>query len=827
MSALTFCAFLPALSNGYVWDDDAYLAENAGYHGLGWTQLRWMFTTLHAGHYMPLTWLSWAADYLIWGDRPFGYHLGNVVLHALSAVVFLLLADRLLAEAMPGASSRRRLLGAALAAVLFGVHPLRVESVAWATERKDCLSGLFYLLALLLYVRAAGAVAGRRRRVLLLAAGAVYALALLAKVMSVSLPLVMLGLDVYPLRRLGTSRVRWLTRAARRVWLEKLPFFLMAAAVAAPAPFAAAHAQTLGSLTEVGLADRLAISLFSLAFYVPKTVLPVGLSALYELPVSVNPLSLKYVASAVAVAGITAGLLVLRRHWPGALAAWWCYAVILLPVMGIVQIGPQIAADRYTYLSCLGWALLIGGGLLRVWQAGRPAWQRVAVGASGAAAVAGLWGLTWRQCGFWSDQLTLWSRAVQIDENCSICHYNLGTALIHAGRLDEAIGRFSEALRVNPKAARAEHNWAVALSELGRWDEAAEHYQAAIRIDPDYAAPHRSLGALLSRQGEHEAALLHYERARQLEPDDADTLRDLGGLLTTMGRPAEAVERLRESLSIMPHSAETRSRLAVALNRLGLYAEAIREAESAIRIDPALAEAYDSLAKALAGVGRWEQAAAAYRQTVRLRPASAAAWCNLGSVLARLGRSEEAAGHYRESLRLDPDFAQAHNNLANLLVREGEIDQALSHYESAVRIDPGFGEAYYNLGAVLAHERRYAEAIGVLEAGRREAPGHRGVARQLAWLLATCPDAALRDGQLATDLAEALAEATRFESPRVLETLAAAYAEVGRYTEATQFAARAVDLARLQGDTALADRIQAGVELYRAGRPSRLPRPAD
>src|SRR5438034_5921073 len=350
VASATLVAFLPTLGNGFVgdWDDDGNLVDNPSYRGLGWRQLRWMFTTFLLGHYIPLTWLTFGLDYVLWGMNPVGYHLTSLALHMTSSVVFYAIGVRLFAAARlaPGDGVAGKL-GAAVAASLFAVHPLRVESVAWATERRDVLCGLLFLLAVLAYLRACDTPAGEGRwRQWYWAALGLGALALLAKSMAVTLPLVLLVLDVYPLGRLGGDQEGWAGPAARRVWAEKLLFRALSAGASAMALLALEHVKGIKPIAAVGVGDRVAISVYSLAFYLWKMAAPLKLSPLYELPERIEPLSRPYLGAAAVVAAVSAAALLLRRRWPALAAVWVGYVVILLPVLGIVQHGWQCAADR-------------------------------------------------------------------------------------------------------------------------------------------------------------------------------------------------------------------------------------------------------------------------------------------------------------------------------------------------------------------------------------------------------------------------------------------------------------------------------------------------
>src|SRR5213592_3852425 len=366
IAVVTFAAFLPTLQNQFLnWDDPRNFLENPHYRGLGWTHLRWMWTT-HLGHYIPLTWMTLGLDYLLWGMNPVGYHLTSLLLHVTNAVVFFFVVRWLLTRALPSPSERGYALAvsAGFAALVFAIHPLRVESVAWVTERRDVLSGLFYLVAILLYLRACEG--GARGRGWYWLSAAVFGCALLSKSMVVNLPVVLVILDVYPLRRLGGA-VGWWSEPARRVYVEKIPFVLLAAAASAIAVMAQLSFHAALSVAQLSVPGRVAISAYGLSFYLWKMVVPVNLSPLYERGL-VDPWATLFLLSYGGLVAITALAWARRRRWPGLPATWLAYVVVLLPVLGIFQSGPQIAADRYTYLAGLGWAILAGASLLSYWR---------------------------------------------------------------------------------------------------------------------------------------------------------------------------------------------------------------------------------------------------------------------------------------------------------------------------------------------------------------------------------------------------------------------------------------------------------------------------
>ena len=486
VAQLVVVAFSPALRAGFVlWDDDTYFLNNPYYRGLGPVQLRWMFTVM-SGHYMPLTWLTHGLDYVLWGMKPAGYHAVNVVLHAGAAAAAYFVALRVLGAAVGSAPRVALSLAAAAAALLFAVHPLRVESVAWITERRDVLCGVFFLLAVLCYLRAVET--GARRPIGWYGSAVVLvALALLSKAMAVTLPVLLLVLDVYPLRRLGPGR--WLRRD---VWIEKVPFVVLSAAAAVLAIVAQRSVGKLSDLGDVGIAQRLGLTAYGLVFYACKTLLPTGLAPLYEAPSDYATLTPWFAASAVVVGAATVALVVARRRWPGVTAAGAAFVVLLLPVLGLLHFGLHIVADRNTYFAGLAPAMLAGGVVLHRLRAAPSPLAARATGAAALAVVVLLGVLTWRQSAVWRDSRTLWAHAVAVSPS-SVAHAKLGVLLEEEGRTEEAIVHFRQAVRLRPDNAYAENNWGVALGNVWRFDEAVAHFEAALRAHPTYAEAHRNL----------------------------------------------------------------------------------------------------------------------------------------------------------------------------------------------------------------------------------------------------------------------------------------------------------------------------------------------
>ena len=542
--------FLPALSNGFIdWDDGPLLLRNPWYRGLGPSNLSWMFSTVLMGHWMPVNWLSFGLDYLLWSMNPLGYHLTNILLHGVAVAVFFCVAHALLRASLPArpASDPWLSAGALVAALAFGIHPLRVESVAWVTERRDVLSGLFYLLTLWAYLRY---VARRSKGAYWIALGS-FALALMSKSITASLPGVLVLLDIYPLGRLAGD-TGWLTPAARRVWLEKLPFVALAVAAAVVAVRAIASGGGLTPLGVLGLPARAALSFYALGFYLEKTLWPTSLSPLYELALPVRVLDAGIVLSALGVVAVTGLALLLRRRWPAFLAAWAAFVLTLLPVLGIAHNGYQAAADRYTYLASLGFAALAGGAVA-VWR--RRALWPAALGLLALAA------LTWMQVPVWRSDLSLWRQAVELEPNSGVARSNLGAALTAERRYADAVVELRRAVALRPGYAEAWNNLGLAWAYQGRAEEAAEGFRRAVTVRPRFAEAWNNLGVSAALQGQGDLAMDAFRRSAAADPAFAGARNNLGLALAREGRVREAAEEFRRALAINPWFAEARRNL--------------------------------------------------------------------------------------------------------------------------------------------------------------------------------------------------------------------------------------------------------------------------
>ncbi|MDB4891806.1 MAG: hypothetical protein JWL61_3661 [Gemmatimonadetes bacterium] len=581
----TFVAFLPALNNGFViWDDDKNFLSNPQYRGLGVTQLHWMWTTFHLGHYVPLSWMTLGLDYDLWGMNPAGYHLTNLLLHCANTVLLYFVARWILRLAAGAPTDGGLTAAAAFAALLFAVHPLRVESVAWVTERRDVLSLCFYLSSLLAYLRSSDAEASRRRWYL--ASLGLFLCALLSKATAMSLPAVLLVLSVYPLRVLGGGG-GWWSASARQAYRRLAPFAMLSA-TSVLLSIVALHPPR-----QLDIGAKLAVSAYSLTFYLLKTVVPVRLSPLYQMPQQVDALSPAFLVSGGVVAVLCALAWWGRRRWPGVSTAWVVFVVIALPMLGIVQNGPQIAADRYTYHAAPALALLFGA---LVFPPGRQV--RRPLVAVAALVLACLSVLTWRQTTVWRNTESLWTQALAVDSTSSIAQSGMAGVLFRANRIPEATAHSERAVALAPEDPDAHDALGVALARQGKLTEAVEQYERAIALKPTSDEAHENLGVVTAAQGDLDGAIRHYRRALELNPDNADAHVNWGNALVRESRPDDAIAHYEAALRIRPDHADAHHNWGVALARQGRLLEAIEQFRQALAIDPGHAEARAYLEKA-------------------------------------------------------------------------------------------------------------------------------------------------------------------------------------------------------------------------------------
>lgn len=758
IAVVTFVVFAPVLGHDFVnWDDEEVLLKNQGFRGLGGEQLRWMFTSFWMGHYHPLTWLSFAVDYRIWGlDDAFGYHLTNLLLHVLNAVLFYILAVRLLAIALGSSAAGHGIVlraAAAMAALLFSVHPLRVESVAWVTERRDVLSVAFLLPCIGCYLNYA---LGRSHRWgWYVASVGLLLLSLGSKAWGITLPAVLLLLDFYPLRRVRLSGST-APSTISRVIVEKIPFALLAGVAMITAGRAQATAlETMKSLTEHGAAQRVAQAFYGLAFYVWKTVLPTGLAPLYEIPRAMNPFEPRFVFAALCVVWGIAAILAYRRRWPAGPVLLAVYIITLLPVLGFTQSGPQLVADRYSYVACMPLALLAGAAVC--WWGGAGAGRRSAAFVlvlGGFVAAIGVFSvLTWRQTRIWQNSRTLWEHSLIISPDSPYAHYNLGVHFANQEEFEPAIERFKATVQLKPDHAAAMGSMGRALDRLGRTEEALTWYGQALQVRDDLPAIHRWYALALEKVGRADEAAKHFRAAARYEPRSSQQDRDVGMELIHAGQLDAAVPYLLSAVRAEPANADLRYNLGLALARLNRFVEAMPHLDECVRLAP---DHFD-------------------------------ARCGYAAALAIQGDPEGACEQYAAALQVQADSLTVRIRLVDLLVKLDRITEAAEHLDVALKI----------------------------------APDRPDLLTKRAWLMATSTDPRVRNPAEAVRLAERACQAAGYGDLTMLNTLARAYGENEQFDQAVQILDQALVIATAQQNQAQVEALNRTRAEYEAQRAER------
>ncbi len=600
------------------YDDPDYVTDNSRVRaGLTWSGAAWAFTTYHASNWHPLTWLSHMLDFQLFGTYSGGHHLSSALLHALSAVLLFAALKRMTGARWPSA----------FVAFLFALHPLHVESVAWIAERKDVLCALFWFLALWFYARYVERPGVERYLLVLLA----FCLGLLSKPMIVTLPFVLLMLDFWPLRR---ANLPLLLR-------EKAPIFVLAAGASVVTFLAQRQGGAVRSLDTVSFGQRLGNALATYFTYIARTLWPANLAVFYPYP---HEVGFGRVALAVLVlAGVT--LLVARRvrSQPFLVVGWLWYLGTLVPVIGIVQVGGQASADRYTYVPMVELAIMLSWAGVDLVE--RYPGARNGVIASAAAVCLACVALTWNQLSSWSNSETLFRHAVDVTADNHIAHNNLASYYLTQKRNDEAASHIYEALRIRSNYPEAHVNLATFLRRSGKDAESEREYRVALGLQPANVDAHSGYAALLVSEGRTGDALAELQKAIELNPDYADGHYDLGRVLAATGQGKVATAQFGEAVRLRPDNADARRSLGMALLTQGRMDEGIAQFNALVRLTPNDARIHYDLGTMLVSVGRLDEAIAQFSEALRLRPDFAAARQRLEA--ASLRRDQQRDGSTR------------------------------------------------------------------------------------------------------------------------------------------------------------------------------------
>ena len=738
IGAAVLAVHWPALSAEVLsFDDSDYLTENILVQNPGWNSARRFLGEVLApstvgGYYQPLAMISLMLDYAAGGraDNLQPFHRTSLALHVMNTMLVVVLLHLLF----------RHIWVAALVGLLFGVHPLTIEAIPWVGERKTLLAAFFALWSLIFYVRY-----GQTGKCKLFALCLItYLLALMSKPTSTPLPLLMLLLDYWPLKRLN-----------KRAILEKLPLLALAAAAALVTVISQGRTASVTMPDQYGPVRIVLILCHNIIFYLYKIVWPVNLTSHYPFP---DPLDLSdgmILAGVIGTCLLLPLLLLSWRRTPALIIGWLFFFVAIFPTMGVIGFTIVIASDKFAYLPSVG-LLITLTYLLAV------LWRRWAVPSGVSPRCLALVLVLLLAAGFetcatrgqlarWQDTETYLRHMLRWAPKAALIHDMLGSELRHQGQLDAAI----------------------------------EEYQIALQLNPRYYKTYNNLGNVLTAKGNLNEALEHYRQSRRLKQNYQPALTNEARVLAQKDRFDEAVALYKKAIEIRPSDPKSHYNLAITLSATGRLDEAIYHYQQALRFKPEYPQAYNNLGLAWAKQDRLDKAIDCWRETLRISPTHHGAHNNLGLALAQQGKLHQAIEHYRCALNIDPDYYPAHHNLASALDDQGKIKEAVTHYHNAVRLKPDLLTAM----------------------------------KRLAWILATHRDPTIRNPAQALPLAQRAAELTSYRQITALDTLAAAYAALGRFEEAVATAENAIELARKTGKDQREQQIRRRLSLYRQKKP--------
>lgn len=706
LAFVTFAVYWRVKDNEFInFDDNIYITENVPVlGGLTWPDVKWAFTTGHTGYPHPLTWLTHQFDYQVYKNWAGGHHLTSVAFHVANALLLFLFLWR----------TTRLLWRSAFVAAVFALHPLHVESVAWIAERKDLLCGFFFFLTLHAYVSYAKETSLYYYVLALL----FFAAGLLSKPMIVTLPFVLLLIDIWPLGRMkfGASKPdRSATPTVMRLVAEKVPFLLLAIAWSVITLIVQKEGGGLARMETVDVGARIATATVSYAVYVWKTLWPHNLALFY--PYS-RHLPWLIVLGALALLVVISAMCIKRRNSsPFLLFGWLWFLGMLVPVIGILQIGGQARADRYTYLPQTGLTIALTWTAFNLSKSWRH--RRALLTGTAVIVLALLAWRTWDRTSVWHDSESVWRDTLAATAPNYTAHVQLCDALLRQGRIDEAIAEAAMAVRLQPNGVEGHSNLAIALSKKGDMENALNQWQRALDIEPNRPKLHYNIATVLAEEGRLDEAISHYEQELQIQPEFAEA-----------------------------HS-------------------------------------------------------------------------NLGSALFRKGRLDDALVHFEKALAANPRLAKGHYNAATVLVQKGRAREAVDHLQQVLELDPSNADARVELGVAWSQAGHMDLAINAWEKTLESQPDNVNAAYDLAWVHATFPDDAIRDGKKAVRLAEHALQLSGETDPRIYRLLAAAYAENDQFDKAIETAQRGSELAIKQGNYAAANTLESNIDLYRKNLPLR------
>jgi tetratricopeptide (TPR) repeat protein len=666
-------------------DDNEYIYENPRVKsGVTLGNVIWAFTAFHSNNWHPLTWISHMMDCQLFGLNPGPHHLINLFFHIANSLLLFLVFKQMTGHAWKSGCL----------AALFALHPLHVESVAWISERKDVLSAFFWMLTTGCYIRYVRR-PGLARYALALSC---FILGLLSKPMLVTLPFTLFLLDYWPLNRLQclALSVRQNKKQLVRLIVEKIPLLLLVPISCFLTFYAQKHGGVVKSIDVFPLQVRIANAVVSYISYIGKMIFPVKLAFLY--PHHGMPPWWKILGAFLLI--ITLSFLAVKtiKKHPYILVGWLWYLGTLIPVIGIVQVGMQAMADRYTYIPSIGLLIIAVWGIPEVFANRRN--KRIWTALSAVTAISIYAGVAWKQVGYWKNSISMLEHTLAVTSRNHVALDSLGVERFKQGKLDEAMDLFLQADRIFPDNPYTHFNMGVALYVKGNTQEAVDQYLEAVRIEPNYFQAYSNLGAACFSLGKTEEAIKHYSKAITIKPDFIDAYINLGIAWDTLGKFENAIQHYTRALHYDPNNVNAHYHLAVDLEKVDRVDEAMSHYSETIRLRPDFFEAHYRLGVSLYKQGRMDEAMRRYSEVLRINPDFAEAHNNLGVILYRKGRVDEAIDRYLKALRLKPDYAEAYNNLGGAYFLKGDAPAAVSAFRAALRINPEYESAKKNLQQV-------------------------------------------------------------------------------------------------------------------------------
>jgi protein O-mannosyl-transferase len=637
---ITLIAFLPSLPNQFIntWDDNAYVTANPLITHLDWESFKSFFTNQVNGTYVPIPLLSWAVEFNLFGLHPFAYHLDNLLLHLLctSLVFYLFMVLRL------------PVLYAGFGALLFGIHPMHVESVAWVTERKDLLFCLFYLGSLIMYCKYL--LSEKEKPKYFLLTLLLFVLSLFSKIQAVSLTLIIILLDYWFVRPL-----KW-----KLVW-EKIPFFLLSLGFGIAGYFILQHLQVIDIRDKYSLTERILMGLFSLSAYLFKLFLPVNLSIFYPYPVEPGgSVSVLYYLNIVFLIILAVLVFLSIRKTKAVVFGSLFFLFNVMFLLQIIRAGNAYQADRFTYVAYIGLFFLVAWSVHLFRDRFRS--QRMLLPGLAIVFSVLFFSATYARCKDWKDSITLWGDVISKYDHAKIAYYNRGVEYATLEEWEMAVDDYSKAIEIDPNYFKAYSNRGVAYRNFGQWDKAIADYTKAIEIDPGYATDYYNRGNAYRNLQQWDKALADYTKAISIDPKFIDAYSNRGIVYGNKGQWDNAIVEYSSAIGIDAKFAKGYSNRGIAYGNLGQWDKAVKDLSKAIELEPGSAETYSNRGVAYGNNGQWDKAIADYSRAIGINPKYTDAYCNRGIAYGNLGQWEKAITDFSIALEIDPKYQKAYYN---------------------------------------------------------------------------------------------------------------------------------------------------------------------